>query len=440
MKKMWIWAPILALMLVLSLTVPAGETIRDNGIASVRAAEAAVSLRPRAPEDINQPVNEEQSAQLTVEPVVVTAAANTAEEESAQTESTAQQADVNETKTLTMEEALKLAEENNTGLQMAKFERDKKRAAAEQAIYQRRDIPDFLDRSKIKADARVNEKQKKAEFAVADRSYEVTKTQIELLIKKNYLEVLKARDQEKVSRAALERAQEQLRLAEVAFNVGTVAKNEVLGAQAAVSSARAALTNAENTYRLKQIELSKSIGLPVDTRYNLTSQVQYQPMAEVDLNKVIEEAQKTRLDVMEKTANIEVAEAFYDVVAGYSAPYTYDAKQARASVEQAVILLEDTKKAVVSDITQAYLNVQALQKQFDALTDAVENSRESLRLTQLRYQVGMATSLDVMGASVQLSEMELNRVDALYNHYLAKLSFETAKLAPPQGLSSGMKA
>lgn len=337
-------------------------------------------------------------------------------------------------KDLTIEEALELARENNHQLKLAELERYKSKVATDQAASKRRHIPEShpYQGSLPKDQARLNETIKEAGYRVADREYDVAKVQIELLIKKNYYDVLKAKDLMEVSKAALERAQEQLRQAEVAFSVGTVAKNDVLGAKAAVSAAQAKVTAAQNNFRLSEITLSRSVGLPTGTTYNLTSIVKPDAKPQVNLDEVITEAQKNRLDILKAEADIEVAEANYDLAVGYTGKGTYDAQQARTSMNQAELVLEDNKKAVVSDLTRTYLSVQAAQKQLDAYTSAVEQSREGLRLAKLRYEVGMATSLEVLTASANLEEMEANRVGALYDHNLAVMSFETAKLAPPQ--------
>lgn len=443
MKKQWKIASILALSLTFSPAFLASATVDKavdglkGGVVAVQAVAEATTTDQAEAEKQQSNVEEKQVEQINEEQAKEESAIEEqTKEELAQGEQAKDQQPQAEAahavKNLTIEEALQLARENNAGLKKAALDRDINRVSAEQTTDLRRSIPDSnpLDGSKSKDQARISETEKKAAYELADRTYDVQKVAIELEIKKNYYDVLKAKDLVAVSKAALERAQEQLRQAQVAFEVGTVAKNDVLGAEAMVSSAKARLTAAENSHRLAEITLSRSIGLPTDTRYNLTSVVQYQPMPAVDLEQTIADAQEKRLDIMAAEAEIKVTKAGYEYAAGYSGKGTYDAKQARLRVEQAELKLADTKKAVVSDLTKAYLNIQAAQKQLDAYTSAVEQSKEGLRLAQLRYEVGMATSLEVLTASANLEEMEANRVAALYDYNLAVLMFETAKLAP----------
>lgn len=432
MKKQWKIASLLALSLTFSPAFLASAAVDKEDVPqTVLVAEATTQQQAVNDEkevnvaDTNKEQVKEEQTKAEVKEEQVKEAEKPKEEQP--------KAEVtNQVKNLTIEEALELARENNTGLKLASLELSSDRVAVEQASEQRRHAPDShpLQGSMPKDQLRLNEEAKKAAYKVADRKYDVQKVAIELEIKNNYYGVLKNKDLLAVSKAALERAQEQLRQAQVAFEVGTVAKNDVLGAQAVVSSAQARLTAAENSFRLSEINLSKSIGLPTETHYNLTSIVKHEAMPSVDLAQTIAEAQEKRLDIIGAEAATEVAKVNYEFAAGYSGKGTYDAKTARIGMEEADLKLADTKKSVVSDLTRAYLNVQAAQKQLDAYTTAVEQSKEGLRLAKLRYEVGMATSLEVLTASANLEEMEANRVSALYDHNLAVLTFETAKLAP----------
>lgn len=58
----------------------------------------------------------------------------------------------------------------------------------------------------------------------------------------------------------------------------------------------------------------------------------------------------------------------------------------------------------------------------------------------LRYEVGVGTSLEVLHASEQLLRIESQYVEALFDYHLALLTFETAKVAPVSGLSTGSSA
>lgn len=343
-------------------------------------------------------------------------------------------------KSLSLEEALKLAEENNAeiykarvGLQKAQIQLDKAESGYEK-IQDAQDAPyvGYLYSTYDTAGmAFVGKESAAAYLKVAQKSYEVAHEQIKLLIKSKYYAVLEKKDTVAVKEAALQRAQKQLDIANASFKVGSVAKNDVLRAEMGLASARADLTGARNEYQLAVIELNRAIGLDINTPLNLTTKVDKQDiLGDVKLEQFIDEALKNRLDVARDEAAVEVADKTYQTLLTYKGGKSYDARLAKADLEVARRNLEETRKAVAAGITGAYLNVQSAAQRLAFLEKAVEQARENLRLAELRYQVGVGTNLELLDAMVNLNDMETNRVKALYGYNLAKMVFETAKLAP----------
>jgi len=349
-----------------------------------------------------------------------------------------------EPRKLSLEEALRLAEENNPDFKLAELEKDRAGIEADQAENTADKIKDAKETYGLGYTVEdalvvfVNEKQKKALDTIAEKSYEAAKKGLELQIVQKYYAVLEAEKMLEVKQAALERARQQLKQARVAYEVGTVARTDLLAAEVGMSSVEAELTSAQNDYRLAVIELNRVIGLELDTPLELTSKVEFESLGEVDLDEVIEQAMEERLDIVSKREMKAVADENYRVCKGYSAANTYVARLAKIDAEKAAVELEKTKKAAVADLTSAYLNVLAAEKALKALQGSVKLAEENMRLTSLRYEVGLATTLDVLNASEKLSEVQAQYVQALFRHNLAKLSFETAKITNvPLGAMGG---
>lgn len=335
---------------------------------------------------------------------------------------------------LNMEDALKLGEENNSLLKQARLARDKSKIQTNQAHAGAKKVDEeyatTLELGKVKY---YNEKAAKISLQVAEKTYEVAHEQVALLIKSHYLDVLKKQELVTVKQLAVERAQKQLETANVNFQVGTVAKTDVLTAEVGLAQAKAELTAAKNNLKLSEITLCTDLGLDTNTPLSLSSTIQYEAFTPVDLAKVIEESIAGHLEIAKCQAAKELADENYNITVAYSAPNTYTAKLAKNSADSAMIELEDARDKVIANITGSYLSVLAAEEMVNTYAASVEQAREADRLTSLRYQVGMATSLDVLNTSVQLSNVEASRIEAIYNHYLAKLTFETSKLALTSG-------
>jgi hypothetical protein len=340
---------------------------------------------------------------------------------------------------LTVEEALLLALENNSRVKIAARERAAAFITAEQARVVSSAMPNVSGGSGIESWARakyVTEEQQAEAKKVADKAFEVVREQVKLIVEKAYFDVLKNRELVRVNEAALERAKRQLQLAQAAFTAGTAPKTDVLAAEAGVASAEAQLTKARNDAATAMLTLNREIGLPLETQLELTEKVGYQPPPEVDLQAVINEAYGTRLDMTQAESNLKVARKNLEVLGRY-VPGTFTFRLAQLDVEKAEINLENTGNQVALDLTQAYLNVVAADKVLQSLKAGLEQARENHRLASLRYEVGVGTSLEVLQASEQLLRMESQYVEALFNYNLALLTFETAKVAPVSGLSTG---
>lgn len=357
--------------------------------------------------------------------------ATLADTESGALDSTNTAVPVLEPLNLSMDDALKLGEENNSALKQARLAKAKSRIQAEQANSGADKVNEdmasnSLELGKVKY---YNEKAAKMSLEVADKAYDVALEQVKLLVKSHYLNALKKKDLVTVKQMTVERAQKQLDTANVNFQVGTVAKTDVLTAEVGLAQAKAELTAAKNNLELAEIQLCTDLGLDTNANLNLTSTIQYEAFVPVDLNKVIEESMSGHLEIAKCKAAKELADENYKITVAYSAPNTYAARLAKNTADSAVIDLEDAKNKVVANITSSYLNILAAEETVNTYAASVEQAEESDRLTRLRYEVGMATSYDVLNASVQLSNVAASRVEAIYNHYLAKLTFETSKLS-----------
>lgn len=338
---------------------------------------------------------------------------------------------------LSLDDAIKLASENNSTLKQAKIALEKTKIGVNQAHLGASNIPyeaaTTLELGKAKF---YNEKAARAALDVAQKTYDVALEQVKLLVKKDYLDVLKKKELVAVKREAVKRAEKQLEVASANYSVGTVAKTDVLASQVGLAQARVELIGAENNLRLAEIKLCSDLGIDTNTPLNLTSTVQYEPFVPVDLNSLIDEAMDVHLEIAKCKSAAELAEEYYQIVIKYTSPATFAAQTAKAEIEASAVALQDAKNKVISDITGCYLSVLAAEETVKTYQAALEQAREALRLTNLRYEVGMATSLDVMNALVQLSSVEANTVEAVYNHHLAVHALQTSKLALTSGTAA----
>jgi outer membrane protein TolC len=337
----------------------------------------------------------------------------------------------NETINLSLQEAINTALEKNASLKLAAMEKKKADYAAEAAHDLAKSISaddvqklGQLDKAQSKY---LQEKSKTADLEIAKNNYLSAEQQVKYNVQKAYYSALLTKDRVEVAKRALDRANEQLRIVEISFDAGTVAKTDVLTAQSGQAKAKADLVTAENAKNIALINLNQVLGLAPTTKLNLTTTVDYSPSEKVDINDVIGKSIDTRMDVTQAALKRDVAKVNSEILNKYLQG-TASAQQAKIDLDEADLNYEETKKQVTVDLIQAYQNIQAAEETYNYYCMAVDQDNESFRLTTLRYEVGMSTNLEVLSMSVTLSQDETQKVQALYNCQLAKTVFENTKL------------
>ena len=103
-------------------------------------------------------------------------------------------------------------------------------------------------------------------------------------------------------------------------------------------------------------------------------------------------------------------------------------RQAELERQQAQMELSVARRQLYADIGTSYLEAQTARSQLDSLRRSVELSRESLRLTLLRYQAGEATALEVVDAQSTLAQAR-----AAYDYGLVRYAVALATIQTMAG-------
>lgn len=68
---------------------------------------------------------------------------------------------------------------------------------------------------------------------------------------------------------------------------------------------------------------------------------------------------------------------------------------------------------------RAWLAADSARQQFTLLESALDSAKENLRLQELSFQAGQATSLDVIDASLKVGKVRIERAQAAWQFDLA---------------------
>jgi outer membrane protein TolC len=167
---------------------------------------------------------------------------------------------------------------------------------------------------------------------------------------------------------------------------------EIVGANAQIESARAALALAKSQlYPVPTVDASYDVGI---------GGVNYANQWVVGAGLVL------------------------NVFDGGAAKAAYDVDKAKLKAN--IILAEQTKKDVANNVQQAYLNLTSATEQLKAAQTSELAAKTNLEVNQAKYQQGLAIPLDVATALTSYSSAQTTSAQALYNIYNAQAQFDQA--------------
>ena len=100
-------------------------------------------------------------------------------------------------------------------------------------------------------------------------------------------------------------------------------------------------------------------------------------------------------------------------------------KQAELQRHQAQVELSAAQRQAIADLKSSYAEAETVRGQLDVLRTTAEIAAESLRLTNLRYQAGEATALEVVDAQNTLTQARNNYRDGQARYHVAIAKLQT---------------
>ncbi|WJQ81151.1 TolC family protein [Brevibacillus brevis] len=328
---------------------------------------------------------------------------------------------------LTLEKAIEQALKSNVTLQNARL--DAKNADINDSIIYRStaqmtaDMLDSLDAAQAKYVRSAQSEMTKKLNALAVKS---TEGKTKLGAQDVYYKLIFAQDDVNLKKQSLDRAEAQLKVAKAAFDVGTNAKTDVLEAEMGVAGAKAELTNAENNLEIAVMNLNDFLGVDLQKEWKIVSANKKMAPISITMKDAEKEALSKRLEITKAEEELKLAELNVKLIAEYTAASTLSGQEARNNVEKSKIAIDEAKRTVSKDVAQAYLNLNAAREAIDFQKAAKDSAAESYRLKNLRYENGLATTLEVIQSEEALSTRENAYQKAILSYNLAVVNFENA--------------
>ncbi|WP_432775399.1 TolC family protein [Brevibacillus gelatini] len=335
---------------------------------------------------------------------------------------------------LTLEKAIEQALQTNNTLQNARI--DAKNADLNEVLSyttsaeMSKDMIDSLEGIKEQLNAAkakyVGNAQAEINKKLNALTVKATESKIRLGAQNAYYNLIFAQDDYELKQQSLKRAETQLKVAKAAFDVGTKAKTDVLQAEMGVAGAKAALTSAANAVEVARMELNDFLGVDLNKKWKIVSNNKQVAPISLTMEQAQAQALSKRIEMTKVQEELNLAELNVKLIEEYSALSTLQGRQARNNVEKSKMAIEEQKRTISKEVAQAYLNLSAASEAIEFQKKAKDAAAESYRLTNLRFENGLATTLEVIQAEEELSDRENQYQKAILNYNLAVVNFETA--------------
>ena len=295
---------------------------------------------------------------------------------------------------------------------------------------------------------------------------EVVRRDIVLQVREGYFNILRADKFLGVAQQAVKQFEAQLEVTKAFFEVGIVAKNDVLQGEVKLANARQGLVKAENDLAVAKSSFNILLRREIDAPLQIVDILEYKPFPlgfEASLGEAFQqrpEIKTAQLNINQAMESVKIARSGFFPTINLSGNYgrvseelglmgdlrserwtiqalatftlwdwkktAYRVGESKVKVNQA----EDSKNqlidGIILEVKQDYLNMLQAEKNIGVAEKAIEQAEENLRMNEERYKYQVATATDVLDAVTLLAQARVNYYSALSDFNIAKAQLERA--------------
>jgi outer membrane protein TolC len=298
-------------------------------------------------------------------------------------------------------------------------------------------------------------------------AHQLERTDQEILFRvvQSYYGVLLAAKQADVAEQAEKTARAIMDRSQVRYDAGLVVESDLLSAKVRLASREQELIRARNNLALARVQLNIAMGVPADAAYQPADALAEQNLAVPPLPEIEQQALANRPDLKRIEAqqsaqelSVAIAKSSFGPRLNAFAGWEMDnptllaggggnnwlggielqidlfqggAKRAALSQERAVAekmaaLKQAANDAVRLEVRQAYYDQDSSRQQVQVARTAISQAQESLRINQDRYEGGLLTITDLLGAEEAARRSQADYWQAVYQFHISYANLELA--------------
>ena len=293
-----------------------------------------------------------------------------------------------------------------------------------------------------------------------------TDQEIVFRVVNSYYEVLLAAKQLELSEQAAKTAQSIMERSRARFDSGLVVESDLLTAKVRMAERQQELIRARNNLEVARVQLNTAMGTPVESPFRLAEALAERTLPIPTLREVERQALTDRPDLkriaseeLAQRQSMSTAKSSFGPRVNAFAGWEMDsstfvaggggnnwvggielqfdifqggAKRAelsrqRALEEKVVAMKQAAGDAVRLEVRQAYYETDANRQQIEVARAAITLGQESLRINQDRYDSGLITITDLLGAEEAARRSQTDYWEAVYHFHTSYARLELAR-------------
>ncbi len=299
--------------------------------------------------------------------------------------------------------------------------------------------------------------EKMAMLQAADAGYEIT-----YRTRTTFYGVLKAREFVRVAEKAVEMGESLRKRAQDFYEVGMIAKNQLLEAEVNLAQMQQNLTTARTSYDLARTGLGILIGKNETELVEVQGELEVATI-ELSLEDCVQNGLRDRPDVRIAQIQNEMARRAVKLERASWVPHValigtytretgsfssdeeilsltigatwtfwewgkkyYNVRSSKAMSRAASENLRMVRDMAILGIKQAYLKILQAHANVNTARASLSSAEENLRVVQARFDQQMETSFDVLKAQTLLTQAETNEISAMADYMTAKAELDRA--------------
>ena len=311
---------------------------------------------------------------------------------------------------LTLSEAVNIALENGNEMKKAQFDLQQNE----------------LNYKKTKADlllapSILSELSNETALLVAQRNYEITRSNQIQVVEEAYYNILKLQRSVVLAQENISRSQKQLENVKAKYSLGMVAQIDVISAEYELSKAQSDLLNAESNLQVAKMNLNQLLGKDLNAPVELASELVFNP-SKIDLEKSIEYALEHRLEIKKaedevilKTKEVQVNTNDYTPVINH--------QLSQVGLQISLANLENIKNNIQIELKQIFEAFNTAERAVPLQEKSLIRANEYLKIAEARYDAGVITSIELIDARNEAYQTENAYLQAVFDYNVAKSKF-----------------